>query len=158
MKLPSWWEGRRGLWVISCHISSRLMSLWTDNSLQLTVTEKAKSLRTLSSNSLLFPTFSRNGSMYYFCGVFATCTHLKICIGIWKLLVSLNIGVLGSLVSSPPLRHNALILTLLSPLMGRNEFYLRQPLLTLCVTSTRQWWHKFFAVITRCLLGTSLYV
>lgn len=41
--------------------------------------------------------------MYYFWGLFAIFSHLCICIGIWKLLVSLNIGIVDSLVSLPPL-------------------------------------------------------
>lgn len=64
VKVPSWWEGRTGLWVISCHISTRLMSLWTDNSPQHTETEKAKSLWTLSSNTLAH--IPINASIFFF--------------------------------------------------------------------------------------------
>lgn len=55
-KLPSWWVGMSGLWVISSHISSRLMFLWTDNSSQLAVT--GQQLECLLAFDDFFLTFS----------------------------------------------------------------------------------------------------
>lgn len=99
-----------------------------------------------------FPHLCRNGSIWFFCKVFAIFPHVYICIGKWKLPFALNIDNSGSVVSLPPLiilfhyqgscmdkLDNAVLLRLVSTsLNGQNEVYLYQPL----------WWSETFPGIS----------